>query len=170
MDNVKELMLPGIKPIIDPPVEPSRSKLMSRVRQANTKPELVVRRLLHALGYRFRLHRRGLPGTPDIVLPRHRTAIFVHGCFWHRHEGCSRTTTPKTRQEFWQTKFDTNVARDRRNLDLLATLGWRSIVIWECETKDPGSLSTRLSTLLASPSPAGDCHICVANDARGERT
>ncbi len=163
-------MLPYIEPMSDPPIEPSRSKLMSRVRRANTKPELMVRRLLHALGFRFRLHRRGLPGTPDIVLPRHRTAIFVHGCFWHRHEGCTKTTTPKTRQAFWQAKFDANVARDRRNLDLLETLGWRPVVIWECETKDAGSLGARLSTLLASPSPAGDCRPRVANDAGGEQT
>lgn len=154
----------------DPPIEPSRSKLMSGVRQANTRPELVARSVLHALGFRFRLHRRDLPGTPDIVLPRHRTAIFVHGCFWHRHEGCSKTTTPKTRQAFWQAKFDANAARDRRNLDLLLGLDWRTIVIWECETNNAGSLRARLSTLLASPSPSGDCPVAWQKTHGGERT
>ncbi len=163
-------MLPYIETITDPPIQPSRSKLMSRVRQANTKPKLVVQSLLHALGFRFRLHLRGLAGTHDIVLPRYRTAIFVHGCFWHRYEGCSNTTTPKTRQAFWQAKFDSNVARDCRSLDLFETLDWRRAVVWECETKDAGSLRERLSTLLASPFPAGDCHARVANDAGGDWT
>lgn len=133
-----------------PPVDPARSRLMARVRTSNTTPELVVRRCLHALGFRFRVHRRDLPGTPDIVLPRHRTAIFVHGCFWHRHSGCVKTTDPKTRPEFWQNKFQANIARDQRNLESLAALGWRTLVIWECETKDPEALRLMLGELLGT--------------------
>jgi DNA mismatch endonuclease (patch repair protein) len=140
----------------DPPVEISRSQLMSRVRGRDTKPELVVRRLLHASGSRFRLHRRDLPGTPDVVLPRYRLAIFVHGCFWHRHHGCSKTTTPKTRAAFWNDKFDRNVARDQLNLRRLEASGWRHAIIWECETKDVTLLRARLTTLLASVSAPGD--------------
>lgn len=129
------------------PIEPARSALMSRVRGGNTTPELVVRRIVHALGYRFRLHRRDLPGTPDIVLPRSRKIIFVHGCFWHRHPGCSRATTPRTRTAFWQRKFERNVERDRRNIAELQTLGWKILVVWECETCDR-SLRGLLSAFL----------------------
>lgn len=128
-------------------IDPARSRLMSRVRAGHTAPELAVRRLLHALGHRFRLHRRDLPGTPDIVLPRYRTAIFVHGCFWHRHPGCPKASDPKTRSEFWQDKFRANVERDRRNLDQLQVLGWRTHVVWECETKDTMSLRSTLGAL-----------------------
>lgn len=153
----------------DPPIEASRSKLMSRVRGRDTKPELVVRRLLHTLGFRFRLHRRDLPGTPDIVLPRHRLAIFVHGCFWHRHVGCVKTTTPKTREAFWKEKFDRNLLRDQRNLKGLAELGWRTAIVWECETKDIPSLRGRLVTLLASRSPPSDCPARLGVEAGGDR-
>ena len=118
-------------------VSPERSRNMAAIRGKNTAPELAVRRILHAMGLRFRLHRKDLPGRPDIVLPRHRTVVFVHGCFWHRHEGCSYTTTPKTRQEFWQAKFDGNVARDRRNQADLVQLSWRVLVVWECELRKP---------------------------------
>jgi len=110
----------------------------------NTKPELIVRRVLHAMGRRFRLHCRDLPGRPDIVLPRFRTAIFVHGCFWHRHPGCRGTTTPKTRTEFWVAKFEANVARDVAAQAALAAAGWKVAVIWECETRKPAILRTRL--------------------------
>lgn len=154
--------------MIDPPIDPARSKLMSRVRAGNTKPEMIVRRVLHALGLRFRLHRRDLPGTPDIVLPRHRLAIFVHGCFWHRHEGCAKTTTPKTRETFWQQKFDRNVARDRRNLEQLTELGWRSSIVWECETGNLPALSTKLATLLASVALPGDVPSRPMGEARGD--
>ena len=121
---------------------------MARVRSADTSPELAVRKLLHRLGYRFRLHRRDLPGTPDICFPGRRKAIFVHGCFWHRHEGCRRTTTPRTRRSFWTEKFRDNVARDRGNLNDLAALGWSVLVIWECETADPETLASRLAGFL----------------------
>lgn len=118
---------------------------MSRVKGKNTKPEILVRRALHALGYRFRLHRGDLPGRPDIVLPKHKTVIFVHGCFWHRHPGCAKASTPKTRIDFWQDKFAANVARDSRNLDALREAGWQAIVVWECETKNPTALASRLT-------------------------
>lgn len=117
---------------------------MSRVGGKNTKPELAVRRALHALGYRFRIHRPDLPGRPDIVLPRYRVAIFVHGCFWHRHSGCGKASLPKTRTNFWNRKFEANVARDERNrLDLAAT-GWRVFTIWECETRTLDETMARL--------------------------
>lgn len=133
----------------DPPVLPERSSLMARVKGKNTKPELLVRKELHRLGYRFRLHRRDLPGRPDIVLPKYKTAIFVHGCFWHRHPGCSKASTPKTRVDFWQDKFTTNMARDRRNEDALRSDGWQVLVVWECETKRIDELATRLSDALS---------------------
>ena len=109
-----------------------RSVLMGRIRGVDTKPELFVRRALHALGYRFRVHVRSLPGTPDVAFPRRRKAVFVHGCFWHRH-GCGKTYAPKSRKQFWQRKFATNVARDKRAQERLARDGWRFFVAWECE-------------------------------------
>jgi DNA mismatch endonuclease, patch repair protein len=117
---------------------------MRAVRQALTRPEMIVRRLLHATGLRFRVQRRDLPGTPDIVLSKHRTAIFVHVCFWHRHEGCSKATTPKSRVEFWSEKFDQNVERDREKERALVNTGWRVLTIWECETRSIDMLSERL--------------------------
>ncbi len=110
-----------------------RSERMSRIRSSNTSPEVALRSALHALGFRFRLHRKDLPGKPDIVLPGYRTAVFVHGCFWHRHNGCKIATTPKSNTEFWVEKFARNVARDARSRELLEAQGWRVIVIWECE-------------------------------------
>ena len=124
-----------------------RSRNMAAIRSKDTAPELAVRRILHAMGLRFRLHRKDLPGRPDIVLPKHRTVVFVHGCFWHRHKDCRHTTTPKTRQEFWQTKFASNVERDRRNRTDLQQLGWRVIVVWECELRQPSDLKGRLTGL-----------------------
>jgi len=113
-----------------------RSEMMSRIRSKNTKPEILVRKWLHKQGFRFRLHQKDLPGKPDIVLPKYRTVIFVHGCFWHRHPGCKRTTTPSTNTEFWEEKFRKNVDRDVRNRETLEALGWKVIVVWECEVKD----------------------------------
>ena len=112
-----------------------RSERMSRIRSSNTAPEVALRRAMHAIGFRFRLHSKGLPGKPDIVLPRHKTVIFVHGCFWHRHSGCKIATTPKTNTEFWVEKFDRNVVRDARTREQLEGLGWRVIVVWECELR-----------------------------------
>jgi DNA mismatch endonuclease, patch repair protein len=120
---------------------------MARVRGRDTKPEMVVRRTLHAMGFRFRLFRRDLPGRPDIVLPKHQLAIFVHGCFWHRHDGCYLSSTPKTRVEFWSDKFATNVARDARNSAELRALGLRVGVIWECETRQ-ADVAQRLADIV----------------------
>jgi DNA mismatch endonuclease (patch repair protein) len=117
--------------------EAARSANMARVRARNTQPELSVRRALHEMGLRFRLHRTNLPGTPDIVLPRHKLVIFVHGCFWHRHEGCSRATHPKTRESFWRSKFAATVDRDVRQRTALEIEGWKVLTIWECEAKKP---------------------------------
>lgn len=110
-----------------------RSERMSRIRSRNTSPELALRRALHALGLRFRVNDKRLPGKPDIVLPRFRTVVMVHGCFWHRHGGCKVATTPKSNTEFWQAKFDRNVERDERNARELEASGWRVIIAWECE-------------------------------------
>ncbi|HCF1767782.1 very short patch repair endonuclease [Pseudomonas aeruginosa] len=122
----------------------SRSDIMRAVKRAHTGPEVVVRRALHALGLRFRLHRRDLPGSPDIVLPRFRTVVFVHGCFWHRHPGCRYASTPKTRQEYWLPKFKANVERDAKKEAQLRELGWRVLVIWGCEICKPAELDERL--------------------------
>lgn len=112
-----------------------RSWNMSRIRGRDTGPELRLRSLLHRAGFRFRLHAKDLPGKPDIVLPKYHTVIFVHGCFWHRHEGCWNATTPSTRAEFWQAKFDGNVDRDTRNRAALEAAGWTVMTVWECELK-----------------------------------
>jgi DNA mismatch endonuclease (patch repair protein) len=117
---------------------------MRAVKRAHTGPEIVVRQALHALGLRFRLHRRDLPGSPDIVLAKFRTVVFVHGCFWHRHPDCRYATTPKSRQEYWLPKFESNVERDARKEAQLRELGWRVLVIWECETKSLEALEARL--------------------------
>lgn len=122
----------------------SRSDIMRAVKRAHTAPEIVVRQVLHALGLRFRLHRRDLPGSPDIVLPKFQTVVFVHGCFWHRHPDCRYATTPKSRQEYWLPKFEANVERDARKEAQLRELGWRVLVMWECETKSLEALEARL--------------------------
>lgn len=127
---------------------------MARIRPRDTQPELAVRKIAHRLGFRFRLHQRNLPGRPDLVLKRHRTVIFVHGCFWHRHRGCANTTMPKTRVKFWTAKFNENVSRDARNAAALRAAGWRVITIWECETQRNGVVARRLLEELGRPSPA----------------
>ncbi|WP_368669819.1 very short patch repair endonuclease [Agrobacterium sp. a22-2] len=134
--------------IDDPPITPERSSLMARVRPRDTKPEMIVRRVLHALGYRFRLQAKELPGRPDIVFRPRKKAIFVHGCFWHRHPGCRRTTSPKSRREFWEAKFSANQARDERVQEELKALGWSSLVIWECETRNSEALAESLKNFL----------------------
>lgn len=123
---------------------------MGRVRQKHTTPELAVRSAAHRAGMRFSLHDPGLPGRPDIVMPARRLAVFVHGCFWHRHGGCSKTTTPKANARFWREKFEANVARDARNLADLRKLGWRVVVVWECETHDTKQLRRRLLRLASA--------------------
>jgi DNA mismatch endonuclease (patch repair protein) len=126
-----------------------RSWNMSRIKAKNTKPEITVRSLLHRMGFRFRLHVRRLPGCPDIVLPRLKSVVFVHGCFWHRHRKCSFAYSPKTRKAFWKSKFEDNVRRDRRHLHDLAELGWRALVIWECQIRDLNVIADRLSRFLS---------------------
>ena len=128
---------------------------MSRIRGKDTKPEVRVRSALHRMGYRFRLHSRNLPGKPDIVLPKHATVVFVHGCFWHRHEDCRYTTTPSTRPEFWQAKFEANVRRDAAIQKDLIKAGWRVATVWECalrETKQVALTAEYLAVWLPSDS------------------
>src|SRR4051812_25121508 len=125
------------------------SKRMSSVRPIDTTPEKLVRAAATRLGMRYRLHRHDLPGRPDLVFPRLRKVILVHGCYWHRHEGCRRCTTPVRNGGLWQEKFSRTVARDARNLAALAELGWRVLVVWECETADAAALEARLAAFLA---------------------
>lgn len=117
------------------PTTPQRSRMMAGIRGKNTGPELKLRHALFAAGFRYRLHRRDLPGSPDMVFPQYRAVLFVHGCFWHRHEGCRYTTTPKSNAEFWRLKFDGNLSRDVRDIALLRQGGWRVAIVWECALK-----------------------------------
>lgn len=128
-----------------------RSWNMSRIHSRDTTPECVVRSLLHKAGFRFRLHVKALPGSPDLVLPRYGCAILVHGCFWHRHPGCRYSSNPKSKVAFWRNKFAANVARDRLVRLQLRRLGWRVLVVWECETRHPETLTLRLSREIRSP-------------------
>ncbi|MFD0870722.1 very short patch repair endonuclease [Paenibacillus residui] len=127
-----------------------RSEIMRKVTGKNTKPEIIVRRLLHRMGYRFRLHRSDLPGKPDIVLPKYKTVIFIHGCFWHGHEGCARSKLPATNRDFWEKKIAKNKVRDKEVFNQLEELGWRVLIIWSCEIqkKKMGILSRRLEKYL----------------------
>ncbi|MBI1867481.1 MAG: DNA mismatch endonuclease Vsr [Methylocystis sp.] len=126
----------------------ARSRIMRAIRKKNTGPELVVRRALHGMGFRFRLHRPDLPGSPDIVLPRHRSVILVHGCFWHQHAGCRHATLPRTRPEYWLPKLARNAQRDAQAEAALVARGWRILVLWECEVGDRNVLRARLSGFL----------------------
>lgn len=121
---------------------------MSRVRAKDTSPEVRVRKVAHAMGLRFRLYRKDLPGKPDLIFPKYRLAVLVHGCFWHRHRGCRKASMPKSRVDFWNNKFSANVARDRSVRIQLRNLGWRVGVIWECQTKDKGEITWRLQNLI----------------------
>ena len=121
-----------------------RSWIMARVSGSNTKPEIVVRKILYGLGFRYRLNVRKLAGTPDIVLPKHKKVVFVHGCFWHGHNGCKRSKRPTTNVAFWNRKINKNIDRDKKSLKELRRLGWKPLVIWECQTKRPESLGERL--------------------------
>jgi DNA mismatch endonuclease, patch repair protein len=125
-----------------------RSWNMSRIKSRDTSPELKVRSVLHSSGYRFRLHRKDLPGKPDIVLPRYRTVIFVHGCFWHRHLDCKYAYTPKSNIEFWEKKFTANIQRDLRSKKLLQEQGWTVIVVWECQVNNQEILGSYLTNSL----------------------
>ena len=124
--------------------------MMAAIKGKNTKPEIIVRRFLHRLGFRFRLHRRDLPGRPDIVLPKYRTVVEVRGCFWHRHEGCPFAYMPKSNRKFWASKLNGNRERDRRNLRELARLGWRAIEVWECELEEDRILERLPAMIRAS--------------------
>ena len=125
-----------------------RSWIMSRVKGRDTRPEILVRSFVHRMGYRFRIHRRELPGNPDIVLARHRKVIFVHGCFWHGHKGCSRSRRPTTNENFWNSKLNGNIKRDRLNCRELRRMGWKVLVVWECETKASELLLGKLERFL----------------------
>lgn len=126
-----------------------RSWNMSRIKGRDTKPELLLRSLLHRAGFRFRVHAKDLPGKPDIVLPKYKVAIFVHGCFWHRHAGCRNATMPSTRAEFWSEKFRGNVERDARNIAAISDAGWSALTVWECDLKsDPEAVVASLTTTL----------------------
>jgi DNA mismatch endonuclease, patch repair protein len=127
-----------------------RSWNMSRIRSRDTNPEIAVRRTLHRLGHTFRLHRHDLPGRPDIVLPKYRIAIFVHGCFWHQHTGCIDCSKPKTNMSYWRPKLSANLQRDQKNRRRLRRMGWTPIVIWECQTQRTEQLRDRLSRKLDS--------------------
>ena len=118
--------------------ETERSERMSRIRGRDTKPELALRSAMHRLGFRFRLHGAKLPGRPDLVFPKYRAVVFVHGCFWHRHEGCKIASIPKSNTEFWETKFKRNVDRDKLAVKALRDLGWRVFTVWECEVSTAG--------------------------------
>lgn len=139
--EISKLSVPGSMPL---PPTLQRSRMMSCIRGKNTKPERTLRLLLFSRGLRYRLHGKGLPGSPDLVFPRYRAVVFVHGCFWHRHEGCRYTTSPKTNEEFWQRKFMSNVDRDRRNIEELRALGWRVATVWECALKHSAYDASRL--------------------------
>lgn len=123
---------------------------MSRIRAKDTKPEMQVRRMLHAAGFRYRLHVKDLPGKPDIVLPKWKTVIFVHGCFWHHHEGCKNATTPKTRTEWWLRKFETNRKNDELAREKLEAEGWNVIAVWECEISQKTAIDSSLNIFITN--------------------
>lgn len=131
-------------------VDAARSRQMALVRSKNTKPEMTVRRLVHSMGYRYRLHAKGLPGKPDLTFGPRRAAIFVHGCFWHRHDdpSCRLSRLPRSRLDFWGPKLQGNAARDLRNVAALEAAGWRVLTIWECQMKDLTALQQRLRSFL----------------------
>lgn len=130
-----------------------RSEIMGRVRGKNTRPEMTVRRLVHGLGYRYRLHAKDLPGTPDLVFRPKKKVIFVHGCFWHRHTSCPLCRIPKSRVDFWTSKLERNAARDLKNTATLAAAGWKVLVIWECELKDTARLERAIKKFLGPTGP-----------------
>jgi len=125
-----------------------RSQIMASIRGKNTKPEIIVRSLLHQIGYRFRLHRRDLPGCPDIVLPKYKKVIFVHGCFWHGHKNCQRSKRPTSNKIFWDEKLSKNIERDKKNQENIRNIGWNFLVLWQCEIKDKDSLLNKLRKFL----------------------
>lgn len=133
--------------VVDPA---TRSRMMSGIRGKNTRPEMLVRQFLHGHGFRYRLHSKNLPGRPDIVMRKWMVAVFVHGCFWHRHQGCKFSTTPASNLEHWRCRFEENTARDRRNTNALAARGWTVIILWECGLRDAKAGKRNLLWLLDS--------------------
>ena len=129
-----------------------RSRIMSRVKGRDTDPEKKVRSLLQAMGYRFRLNQKSLPGSPDIVLPKYKKTVFVHGCFWHGHKGCRRAARPTSNADFWNRKIEGNIKRDSVKLRELRKLGWKATVVWQCQIRDMRSLEKRLERFLQSKS------------------
>jgi len=121
---------------------------MSHISGKDTKPEILVRSLLHRMGYRFRLHKKNMPGKPDIVLPKHKKVIFVHGCFWHGHKNCPRSKRPSTNVKFWNKKIDGNIERDKKNIKSLEYLGWKTLIIWTCEIKNEDALKHKLISFM----------------------
>lgn len=138
--------------MIDTVSKERRSEIMSRIRSSGMKPEMIVRRMTHAMGYRYRLHYKKLPGTPDLVFPSRHKAIFVHGCFWHRHSdpSCKKARMPKSNRDYWVSKFERNVVRDAESLSCLVEMGWSVLVIWECEIEAEGeALAERIAAFLS---------------------
>jgi DNA mismatch endonuclease, patch repair protein len=129
----------------------TRSKVMSKVHGKNTRQEMFIRSLLHSLGFRFRLYRRDLPGNPDIVLPKWKAVVFVNGCFWHQHDGCRRASRPKSNVGYWDAKLSRNIERDKRNQQWLHELGWRTIIVWECDTKNHQHIERFLREAITNP-------------------
>ena len=147
-----------------------RSELMANIRGWDTAPECAVRRIAHRMGLRFRLRRKTLPGRPDLVFPKHRLAVFVHGCFWHQHDGCQYAHIPKSRTEYWKAKFARNVERDKENEEALRSLGWNVLVVWECEVGDEEGVRERLTTAIRSygSNPGQERHgYCQGGSAEG---
>ncbi len=132
----------------DKATDEERSAQMRLIRSKDTKPELIIRKALYALGYRYRLHAKNLPGHPDLAFPSRKKVIYVHGCFWHRHPGCKKNRTPKSKLEYWEPKFASNIERDLRNQQDLQKMGWQFMVIWECELKNMAELIDRIVTFL----------------------
>ncbi len=141
--------------MVDVLTKAQRSRCMSKIKGKNTKPEMVIRRLVHAMGYRYRLHRKDLPGTPDLVFPKYRKIIFVHGCYWHRHDCPYGKVRAKTNAEFWENKIQSNVARDLRYQAELKALGWEVLLIWECWIKEPEMLESTIRNFLSEPTNNG---------------
>jgi DNA mismatch endonuclease (patch repair protein) len=141
---------PEARRAVDTLTPEQRSERMSRVRSKDTKPELLVRSLVHRMGYRYRLHRRDLPGHPDMVFPSRGKIIFVHGCFWHRHGTCKFTRWPKSKMDFWKPKLELNSRRDKENQKALRGMGWKIMVIWECQLGDTARLEVKVRTFLES--------------------
>jgi DNA mismatch endonuclease (patch repair protein) len=155
MADHQDRLSPGRKKLPDVLTDARTSERMAGIRQRGTKAELYVRRVLHAMGFRFRIRNRDLPGSPDVANRRRRWAVFVHGCFWHRHPGCARTTSPKRNRAFWEEKFRANVERDAKAIAELVSRGYHAIVVWECETEDLDQLRTILRRRLGDAAKRG---------------